>query len=276
MPSPALQRRNSDQAFRHHLVWDISADDPVKFTKMPVPVKSKQSGKRTSKQEYYALCDLEDHDGNLGLSILRSSGGKLQNKMIVSRVTGGAAFSWNQICAPEQVIKPGDHLVKVNDVRTSDDAWASLPGTVAVLTLRRPRWFMVRWRKTGKPLGLQVKKVPCLTWGIRVCAVGDGLVRDWNELNPSEAVLPADVIVGINGITDDLQQLEDLINGTVDQLELTVYSWKKLHNEERLQIREDTAGATSLTQDTTETTEVTEVTEISEDLDEDVYLHGRV
>jgi hypothetical protein len=130
---------------------------------------------------------------------------------------------------------------------------------------------MVRWRKTGKPLGVQVGKVPCLTWGIRVCAVGDGLVRDWNELNPSEAVLPSDVIVGINGITDDLQQLEDLINSpVVDELELTVYSWRKFRGEVRLQIREDTEEATSLSQDTTE---VTEVTDISEDLDEDaMYL----
>lgn len=269
-PSP-FQSRNADQVIRHHLVWDLLADDPVKFTKILVPVKNKQpTGKRSSREVYHALCDLEDHAGNLGLSVLRSSGGKLQNKIIVSKVTGGAAHAWNQSCAPEEVIKRGDHLVKVNDVRTSDGAWTNLPGTVAVLTLRRPRVFIVRWRKIGKPLGLQVKKLDCLSWGIRVCSVRDGLVRDWNELSPSEAVVPSDVIVGINGITDDPQQLENLINSpTVEQLEVTVYSWRRApHNadvdEVRLHVREETGEVTegiSITEDTTEVT-------LSEDPDE--------
>lgn len=278
-----MPSRNPIQPFRHNLVWDISADTPVQISKTHVPVQNTniKQVEPTPNQEYYALCDLEDHAGNLGLSILRSSGGQLQNKMIVSRVTGGAAQFWNKSCAPEQVIKPGDRLIKVNDVRTTDDAWTSLPGTVAVLTLRRPRVFDVRWRRdssSGKSLGLQVKKVSCLTWGIRVVSLGEGFARDWNKLNPSQTVLPSDVIVGINGITNDPDKLEEIINSpTVEQLDLTVYSWRRLSrnytfDEAKQQLSPDAEAA----EDTTSASDgITEVSEVGDNPDEEVG-HGWV
>jgi hypothetical protein len=270
-----MPSRNPIQPFRHNLVWDITAGNPVQISKTHVPVQSlNKPVERTANQEYYALCDLEEQDGNLGLSILRSSGGQLQNKMIVSRVTGGAAQVWNKICAPEQVIKPGDRLLKVNDVRTTDDAWTSLPGTVAVLTLRRPRVFDVRWRMDssyGKPLGLHVKLVSCLTWGVRVVSLDDGLVRDWNKVNPSQAVLPSDVIVGINGITNDPQKLEEIINSPTVELDLTVYSWRRLSrsytfDEARQQLTPDVDPE----EETSASDGITELSEVGDHRDEEL------
>lgn len=79
--------------------------------------------------------------------------------------------------------------------------------------------FIVRVDKTNQKLGMKLDiAVPNHTI---VLSLADGLIADWNHMNPELAVLPDDQLVKVNGEEGEGKAFEDKLKNASGTLELT-------------------------------------------------------
>eukprot|EP00930_Biecheleria_cincta_P061249 TRINITY_DN46825_c0_g1_i1.p1 TRINITY_DN46825_c0_g1~~TRINITY_DN46825_c0_g1_i1.p1 ORF type:complete len:246 (-),score=49.40 TRINITY_DN46825_c0_g1_i1:316-1005(-) len=149
------------------------------------------------------------------------------DKVIVSKVIGGAAEAWNASCDSKLDIRPGDQIVAVegNNIApdTYADTMAALPAKHSVsVAFRRPHIKSLKVTKNGRKLGVATSARA--GFGVVIKEITDGVISEWGKKHPQHAVKPQDRIVEVNGKTGDVYALTKLL-GSSDDLEITAMSW---------------------------------------------------
>lgn len=125
---------------------------------------------------------------------------------------------WNSQCgahSQERQKLTQDHIIiEVNGLRSSHQAMTrslQFPGQAVKLGVLRPKVIDLQLTKEPREsLGLSIE-FERNHFGLLVTGIVDGLVKRWNESNPSEAVRPGDVIVEVCGARGTAKHLLELV-----------------------------------------------------------------
>lgn len=148
---------------------------------------------------------------------------------LVIGIKEGLIEHWNaQQETPEMQVRPWDRLVEVNGTRAPGRQLVSKACAFGQLrlTFERPRSFEVRTRKTH-------------TWGLditvgdgclRVVAIKEGPIQEWNQDNPDHAIQCGDRIVAVSPVEEEAPKALDLLQTLQHhpgEVTLRIMSWSK-------------------------------------------------
>mmetsp|Transcript_41385 Transcript_41385/g.117070 ORF Transcript_41385/g.117070 Transcript_41385/m.117070 type:complete len:125 (+) Transcript_41385:83-457(+) len=120
----------------------------------------------------------------------------------------------NKCCQAEEVA--GDQ----KDIVGSEPALAAASATggeEVVGGANESEFVVTLTKRDGLPLGIDVD----LTGILKIDAINGGLVKEWNDTNPSTAVKVGDSIVAVNGKNGTASELVDICK-QADVLKLTI------------------------------------------------------
>jgi len=137
--------------------------------------------------------------------------------LLILKVKDGPIKDWNMRNPPNLQVKHLDRIMEVNGVR--DDA-SKIRDIIKsekdrlLVTLKRPKEYSVVVSKgnkgSGAKIGLDI--VHSGTESLIIRKLKEGLIADWNAVNPGSQVLVGDRIVEVNGKRGDSQKLLDSVS----------------------------------------------------------------
>ncbi|CAE7559165.1 Ccrn4l [Symbiodinium microadriaticum] len=145
---------------------------------------------------------------------------------VVKDIGEGSVRDWNQECSEDKTVMLLDRVLEVNGVRGSSIELAKALGNPDTqefsITMQRPEERRVSLQRPGE-IGLIInyKRVGAVApW---ISKITPGLVSQWNESMPDQAVHVHDRIIGVNGEAGTTEELLARIRANNQgMLELTV------------------------------------------------------
>mmetsp|Transcript_21140 Transcript_21140/g.35120 ORF Transcript_21140/g.35120 Transcript_21140/m.35120 type:complete len:242 (+) Transcript_21140:1-726(+) len=149
----------------------------------------------------------------LGMSILEHVG----QSLLVTDVTNGLVHEWNSNneSDPHIQVRPGDRVVVVNGIRGNTRHLLEMckKNQALHMTLLRPPakelapgvHLVVLDKTGGMKLGIDISQHDGRT--LLVTEVREGLVKEWNILNPLHQIMPGDRVIKVNSCQNSAQRL---------------------------------------------------------------------
>ena len=144
---------------------------------------------------------------------------------VVKEITNGPLRDWNENCSEDKRVTLLDRVVEVNGVRGSSIELAKALGnpdaTEYSITMQRPeerRVCLIRPGEIG--MVMNYKRIGAVApW---VSKITSGLLSQWNESMPDQAVHVHDRLIAVNGEKGTTEELLAKVRADNDILELTV------------------------------------------------------
>ncbi|CAE7240825.1 Ccrn4l [Symbiodinium pilosum] len=144
---------------------------------------------------------------------------------VVKEISQGPVRDWNQDCSEDKRVMLLDRILEVNGVRGSSIELAKALGNPDTqefsITMQRPEERRVQLHRPGEiGIIMNYKKVGAIApW---ISKIMPGLLSQWNENMPDQAVCIHDRIVAVNGESGNTEELLAKIRASQETLELTV------------------------------------------------------
>eukprot|EP00450_Noctiluca_scintillans_P008356 CAMPEP_0194498760 /NCGR_PEP_ID=MMETSP0253-20130528/15287_1 /TAXON_ID=2966 /ORGANISM="Noctiluca scintillans" /LENGTH=295 /DNA_ID=CAMNT_0039340447 /DNA_START=82 /DNA_END=970 /DNA_ORIENTATION=+ len=162
----------------------------------------------------FAIDISKDGDG-AGLEIESING-----MLLVAKLKKGPMKAWNATHSydPHSMVKAGDRIVVVNGAQGDSTVLIDeLKKDVRLrMILRHAKEFKVNVCKGGKDLGMCVVGGNVKLDMLKISALKEGVIEDWNKLHREQEVMTGDRIICVNGIGADPQaMLQELKTNSV-------------------------------------------------------------
>jgi len=155
-------------------------------------------------------------DRSSGMRLGMSSLEHLGQTLLVTAVTGGLVEQWNESAKDKRVrVRAGDCIVAVNGIRSSTNLLLEECKKHKVLHMEMlrppceeiaPGVHTVALSKTGcMKLGIDISQHDGRT--LLVTEIREGIVKEWNRLNPCHQVRPGDRIIKVNACQNNARKL---------------------------------------------------------------------
>jgi len=175
------------------------------------------SGGAALKPGEFVVEIVKDSDG-AGLEIE-----SIASMLLVAKLKRGPIRVWNQTRDPELCVRAGDRIVSVNGVEAEGNMLIEeLRKDLHLrLVLRHPKEFKVSVDKGGKELGMCVVGGNAKLDMLKISALKEGAVDDWNKVNVDNEVIIGDRITAVNSVMGDPQKMLAELKSK-ERLELTI------------------------------------------------------
>lgn len=174
--------------------------------------ESRQDDLSAATPKPYAITLDRSSGTRLGMSSLEHLG----HTLLVTAVTGGLVEQWNESTMDRRVrVRAGDCIVAVNGIRSSTNLLLEECKKHKVLHMEMlrppceeiaPGVHRVALSKTGcMKLGIDISQHDGRT--LLVTEIREGIVREWNRINPCHQVRPGDRIIKVNSCQNNARKL---------------------------------------------------------------------
>lgn len=162
---------------------------------------------------------LKDAEG-AGLEIESING-----KLLVAKLKKGPMMTWNQEHSddPERMVLPCDRIVRVNGTESdSNKLIDELKNDQRLkIVMRHAKRFNVCVERNGSELGMCVIGGNVKLDMLKISALRDGVVNNWNNTQPESAISAGDRIISVNGLEGDPEQMLNELR-TNNRLDMTL------------------------------------------------------